>query len=144
MCVSAFSLLFPVADNAFAQTREAVSAAEVNGTFRTGDGDEIKILSVGKGKLRVAISAIYTFKMADGGMMANTGEADGTATIEGDTAIFKTKEFGSCAITLHFLAGRKIRVTQAGNDSDCGFGQNVTADGLYKKVSSAKPKFDER
>ncbi|PYK29375.1 MAG: hypothetical protein DME57_10540, partial [Verrucomicrobia bacterium] len=70
---------------------------------------------------------------------ANTGEGRGTARIEGDTAIFKPEgaEDG-CKITLKFAAG-KLVVTQEGI---CGFGHNVSAEGTYKKVSSAKPKFD--
>jgi hypothetical protein len=35
---------------------------------------------------------------------------------------------------------RKLIVEQEG---ECGFGQNVTANGTYKKVSSEKPKFGE-
>jgi hypothetical protein len=124
-----------------AQTRKSVSAAEVNGTFRAKSGSEFKVLALGRGKLRVAFSGVYFYKMANGEAMANTGEADGTAFIEGDTATFKIEDFGECMITIKFLVGRKIDVSQKG--SDCGFGHNVTADGIYKKSSNAKPKFDQ-
>jgi hypothetical protein len=70
--------------------------------------------------------------------MANTGGASGTAFIEGDTATFKPE--GSeedCKIVMRFREGKLI-VKQEGG---CGFGQNVTASGTYKKVSSVKPKF---
>ena len=62
--------------------------------------------------------------------MASEGEGSGIATIEGDTAIFKPK--GSeekCQITLRFT-GSKLVVTQTGI---CGFGHNVSAEGIYKK-----------
>ena len=36
--------------------------------------------------------------------------------------------------------GGKLLVTQ---ESSCGFGMNVTADGTYRKVSTRKPKFNE-
>ncbi len=125
-----------------AQTRKAVSGAEVTGTFRDVSGSEFKISALGNGKLQVAFSGVYAYKMADGGDMANTGEADGEADIDGDTATFTPKDFEECAITLKFLVSGKLKVTQKGTDAECGFGHNVSADGLYKKVSGAKPKFD--
>lgn len=131
-----------------AQTREAVSASEVNGTFRSyfggkfkGSYDEIKILSTGKGKLRVSFELTYPHIDGTGEMSANVGSADGDATIDGDRAIYQSSEFGECKITIKFVKSGTIKVTQDGNDSDCGFGFNVTADGTYKKTSNAKPKF---
>ena len=71
--------------------------------------------------------------------MANEGERSGIATIEGDTAIFKPEGAEEeCQITLKFT-GSKLVVTQTGI---CGFGHNVSAEGIYKKVSSKKPKFE--
>ncbi len=124
-----------------AQSRSAVSGAEVTGTFRDVSGSEFQIAALGKGKLRVAFSGVYAFKMADGGDMANSGEAAGKADIAGDTAIFVPENTEQCTITLKFLVGRKLKVTQKGTDAECGFGHNVSADGLYKKVSSVEPKF---
>jgi hypothetical protein len=43
-----------------------------------------------------------------------------------------------CAIQIKFLRD-KLRVTQEGTSNDCGFGFNVEAGGLYKKVSSRAP-----
>ena len=87
--------------DANAQSRKAVSAAEVNGTFRSyfggkfkGSYNEIKILALGKGRLRVSFGLIYPYVIDTGEMSANMGEALGEATIEGDTAIFTSEEFG--------------------------------------------------
>ena len=124
-----------------AQTRSAVSGAEVTGTFRDVSGSEFQIAALGKGKLRVAFSGVYNYKMSDGGDMANVGEAAGEAAITGDTAVFVPEDTAECTITLKFLVGKKLKVSQKGTDADCGFGHNVSADGLYKKTSSAKPKF---
>jgi hypothetical protein len=70
-----------------AQNRKSVGASEVNGTFRSYfDGkfkdnyNEIKILALGRGKLRVALGLTYPYIDGTGGLMANTGEADGEAT----------------------------------------------------------------
>jgi hypothetical protein len=135
--------------NTNAQNRKSVGAAEVNGSFRSyfsgkfkGSYNEVKILALGKGKLRVALELIYPFVDGTGGLMANVGTADGTATIAGDTAIFSPDENEKCVITIKFVKRGTIEVEQAGTDSECGFGFNVNADGTYKKSSNAKPKFD--
>jgi hypothetical protein len=122
------------------QNRKSVSAREVNGTFQAESGNEFKILALGKGKLRVAFAGISQYASA-AGMTANVGEAEGEAKIKGDTVIFAPEEFERCKITIKFLAGNKIEVKQEGDSSDCGFGNRVFADGIYQKVSNAKPKF---
>ncbi len=131
-----------------AQNRKSVSAAEAGGTFRSffdgkfkGNYNEIKILALGNGKLRVAFELTYPYIDGTGSQMANVGTADGTTTIEGDTAIFSPDENGQCRITIKFVKRGTIEVTQAGMDSECGFGFNVNAHGTYKKMSNAKPKF---
>ena len=144
----AFTFCFS-AVNSDAQTkRKAVGAAEVNGTFRDyftgkykGNYNEIKILALGAGKLRVSFSLVYPFVDATGAMSANVGEADGEATIKGDTATFTPVDAEDCTITIKFVKPGAIRVTQTGA-SGCGFGFNVSASGDYKKTSGAKPKFE--
>ncbi len=93
-----------------AQTRKSVSGAEVTGTFRDPSGSEFKVLALGKGKLHVAFSGVYLFKMSDGGDMANVGEAAGEAEIAGDTATFEPEATEECTITSKFLVGRKLKV----------------------------------
>jgi hypothetical protein len=136
-----FVLYFALAADAKAQTRKAVSGEEVTGTFRDASGSEFSILALGKGKLRVSFSGVYNYKMRNSEPMANVGEARGEAEIAGDTATLKPEDTQECTITLKFLRGGKVKVTQKGSDADCGFGHNVTADGMYKKISGAKPKF---
>ena len=146
-----FALFFVgvFAVNADAQTRrKAVSAAEVNGTFRDyfdgkfkGNFNEIKILALGAGKLKVSFGLMYPFIDATGAMSANVGEAEGEATITGDTATFTPADSEDCTITIKFVKPGAIRVTQNGA-STCGFGFNVSASGDYRKTSAARPKFD--
>lgn len=152
-----FLLIFAIvcavsfASNANAQTsRKTVGAAEVNGTFRSyfsgkakGSYDEIKILALGKGKLKVRFDLVYPYVDGTGEMSANTGEAEGIAEIVGDTAIYTNEELGRCKITIKFAKPGTIKVTQEGSDAECGFGHNVSANGTYKKFSGAKPKFGE-
>ena len=143
----ALSLVCFFAVNSDAQTgRKAVGAAEVNGTFRDyfsgkfkGNYNEIRILSIGRNKLRVAFNLTYPYVDATGEMAANVGEADGTAIITGDTATFSPDETTGCTITVKFVKPGTIRVTQNGA-SECAFGFNVSADGTYRKTSGAKPR----
>lgn len=130
-----------------AQTRKAVSGAEVTGTFRDKAGSEFLIQALGKGKLKIHFFGTYVYKMADGGDMANTGEASGEANISGDKATF-IPEFSkegksSCTITLKFTRPGTLVVTEDETDAGCGFGLNVSADGTYPKISSKKPKFEQ-
>ncbi|MGI8555637.1 MAG: hypothetical protein ACR2LT_04695, partial [Pyrinomonadaceae bacterium] len=117
------------------------------GTFRDyfsgsakGLYSEIKISSAGKGKLKVGFDLTYPYKVGRE-MTANEGAAQGEATIAGDTATYSSTEFGQCKITIKFAKPGRIEVTQSGNDTDCGFGANVSASGTCKKVSGARPKF---
>ncbi len=109
------------------------------GTYGNRSGDW-KILDLGNGKLKVACSLTYMYKVR-GLLTANTGEGSGEATINGKTAIFKPEGTTACAITLKF-AGTRLITTQEGSDADCGFGHNVYANGTYRKQSSRPPRFD--
>ena len=115
-----------------------VTAAEMNGTWKTKGGNEFKVWKIGKEMLRIEFFGVFRY---DSGTSptANTGEGQGVASLEGDTAKFKPDGAeDDCAITLKFSRD-KLVVTQTGT---CGFGFNVTAEGTYKKVSSREPKFD--
>ena len=115
----------------------SVTAAQVNGTWER-KGGEFKIWALGHQRLQVEFAGVYEYKAAYCAT-ANTGEGSGIATIEGDTAIFKPEGAEEeCRITLKFTGG-KLVVMQTGI---CGFGNNVTAAGTYKKVSGKKPKFE--
>ena len=115
-----------------------VTAAQVNGIWSSKTGT-FKVWALGKQRLQVEFSGVYEFK-SSAGPTANTGEGSGVAFIEGDTATFKPEgSYEECKITMKFRGGKLI-VEQEG---ECGFGQNVTANGTYKKVSSEKPKFGE-
>ena len=140
------------ASEVFAQ-RKAVSGTEVTGTFRSyfkgqykGSYNEILVQALGNNKLKVEMSLIYPYKV-NRDSLANVGEATGEATIKGDTAEFVpdyAKENNKpCKITLKFAKPGTLIVSTE-NNLDCGFGFNVEADGTYRKVSSAKPKFDSK
>lgn len=148
--VFAVIVLMVVSSVAVAQkSRPSVSGAEVTGTFHMsfigkkykGMTNDLMIQALGGGKLRVAFDLIYPYTLRNGEISVNMGQLDGEANISGDTAIFESSEFGPCKITIKFVRPGEVKVTQNGSDADCGFGHNVFAFGLYKKVSSKKPKF---
>lgn len=124
---------------AFAQSR-IVTAAQANGTYRSGS-NEIKILALGHNKLRIQMDLIYAFKSSNG-PTAHTGQSRGEATIQGDVATFHPEGFEDCTITIKFLRGNKIRVSEE-NLLNCGWGFNVSSEGTYRKIRAGKPKFDE-
>jgi hypothetical protein len=137
-------LTFIGVTSAFAQ-RKAVSGAEVTGTFKSNFAgkfkdfsNEIYIKSIGGGKLQISMNLVYPFEYAKGEMSVNMGEAEGVATIVGDTATFKPDGTETCTITIKFVKLGTIKVTEDGGDSGCGFGHNVYSAGTYQKVSGKK------
>jgi hypothetical protein len=131
-----FATLYTTQARAGMQT--VVTAAQVNGTWDSKYGT-FKVWALGNQKLKVEFDGTYEYT-SSAGPMANTGEGKGIAFIEGNTAIFKPDGAeDECKITMKFTRGKLI-VTQ---ESNCGFGHNVTANGTYRKTSSRKPKFDE-
>jgi hypothetical protein len=118
--------------------RQVVTAAQANGTYRSGE-NEIKILALGKNKLRIQMDLLWRYTQPEPG--ANIGEAHGQATIESDVATFRPEGTEDCTITIKFRPRNRIRVTED-HMLNCGFGFNVSSEGTYRKVSARKPKFD--
>ena len=140
--VMMFGLIIVSATSVLAQ-RKSVSAAEATGTFSIGKEDnEMKILPLGGGKLKVEFSLIYTRTMENGETLAHTGEPSGIATIKGDIAILDLSQDGRvCKITMKFVKPGTIEVSEG---DDCGGivgGMNVSSYGIYKRTSTKKPKF---
>lgn len=133
-------LLVLLSGVAHSQSPKIVTALRANGTYRY-HGNEIRILALGHNKLRVQLDLIYEYK-SKYGPMANIGSSIGVATIEGDTAIFHPTESRKCTITIKFLAGNRIRVTQDSDAAECGFGNHVFADGTYARIKGGRPKFE--
>src|SRR5262245_19068639 len=106
--LAAIMMTFAVTASA-QKSRASVSGAEVTGTFSRSFGakyrnsaSEIRISALGKGKLRIAFDLVYPYILGSGDLSANLGEARGEAAINGDVAVFESKEFGPCKITIKF------------------------------------------
>lgn len=131
------------ASETFAQ-RKSVSGAEVTGTFSTGGeaANEVKILALGKGKLKVEFSLIYVRVLEDGEEIAYTGNPSGIADIVGDEAVLQLREDDNvCMIRIHFVEPGKIEVSENGDCAGLVGGMNVTSEGTYSKISNARPVF---
>ena len=134
VCLTGWLVLTP---SALTQNPKIVTASQANGVYRYYD-NEIRILALGKNKLKVSFDGVYyTISKS-----VNTGNASGEATIEGNVAVLELPDFGPCKITIVFLARSRLKVTQEGDSPDCGFGHNVRADGTYRKIRGGKPKFE--
>lgn len=68
----------------------------------------------------------------------HNGEIQGVVSLENGVAVYQE---GACRIKMEFLPTR-VRISESDDLSDCGFGVNVTAAGLYRKTDKKKPKFD--
>ena len=120
------------------QTR-IVTASQANGIYRYRS-NEIRILALGNNKLRIQMALSWEYKTQDG-PMANVGTSYGEATIENDVATFRPEETEDCTITIKFLPGNRIRVSED-HMLNCGWGFNVSSTGTYRKIRAGKPKFD--
>ncbi len=120
-CVLAVCLLLLAGHQAPAAEQKIVTAAQVNGTWESKDG-EFKVLALGHQQLRVEFTGTYNT-----GLTVNAGEAKGIAHIEGTTAVFKPDGTEGCVITMEFK-GKAMEVSEGGT-MDCGFGLNVSAAG---------------
>ncbi len=112
-------------------------SAGLTGTYRYKSGNYNNAISIeeqGKNRLRVSIVVNYEYKV-DGEWMVNSGSAGDIVALKGDTVILVPSDFTDCQITLKFSAN-KIVVKQKGTESDCGFGANTQADGIYLKTSN--------
>ncbi len=115
--------------------------SDLTGTYKhksKSAENEINVQEIKGNQLRVSLYASYIYKVK-GELTANNGEAKGIAPLKGDTAILAPADIKGCKITLKF-SGNKIAVAQS--ESECGFGMNVSAEGIYTKVSG-KPNFDD-
>ncbi len=116
---------------------------DVVGTYKDEAGSVFTIDRAAGGMLRVGFHGVYPYRTASGEMSANTGEAEGTTKLVGNTAVFKPANAEQqCRITLVFKA-RKLIVTQEGTDAECGFGHNVSASGTYRLRSTRVQRFNK-
>jgi len=126
---------------AIASEMEEVPAEHepITGTYtyelpkEAGSG-EIKIYPSDDGTVRFAILVVGPPPAHNQGML------EGNAPLNGNVVTISTKEYGGeCKIELTFGEGQVVAKTLAGGSPECGFGNNVMADGTYKLVDDLNP-----
>lgn len=77
-----------------------------------------------------------------GGPSYSSGFAEGVLPLAGDSATWRTVEYGGACL-LHFAfdsAGAVVR--QTGHSADCGFGNGVIAAGTLRRLDTLPPAFE--
>lgn len=125
------------------EPNSSIRAESLTGTYELDEANEqrknlIKVLALGGNRLKVKFEGLWEYSY-EGEPIANVGEAEGEVTLEGDTAVLQPEGSSPCRIILRFVENR-ISVMQ---ESDCGFGQHVNANGQYMRRSRRRPEFDE-
>ena len=124
---------------AYADRISALSAASASaksgdftGTYNMKDrGAEgvVLVQQTANGRIKFYLNATYR---------TNTGELSGEVPLTGDAANYVNKAL-DCILSFNFVPGSLV-LNQEGS---CGMGLNVSATGIYKRVSSAPPSFDD-
>jgi hypothetical protein len=95
---------------------------------------EIKIYPSDEGTARFAIMVVGPPPAHNQGMM------EGTAPFEGNVLTITNTDFGGqCVIQMTFTDAEVVVKTLSGDSPDCGFGNNVRADGTYRLVDDINP-----
>ena len=111
----------------------------VTGTYayelpnEAGSG-ELEVLDNGDNTIR------YNLMVVGHAPAYNQGFMEGTAPLNGGVATITTTEYGGkCTITLTFTEDKIIAKTLYGSSAECGFGNNVYADGTYDRTNDINP-----
>ena len=141
--VVSFSVALLLFSSEVSAQRKSVSRAEATGTFSAGEYDNsVKILPLGKGKLKVAFSLIYVRILFNGESIDYTGTPSGIAKIEGDVAVLDLSENDRvCKITIKFVKPGTLEVSEAGDCMGLVGGMNVSSFGTYIRTSKVPPRF---
>jgi hypothetical protein len=115
--------------------RAAISAAEVNGTFRDAQGREFALLALGGGKLRVGFRDAGP--KTTGGHRAHRFTYE--ARIAADSAVLQLPPYAgstaTCGLRLRFERPGTLQVRKT------GAGCPTEAVGTYRKISAENPSF---
>lgn len=96
-----------------------------------GEWSQLIVESAREGRIRFCFEGINA-----GPATADSGEVQATVRLRKALATWSTREYGGrCVITMRFQPDR-IAVKQKGSDLACGFGNGVTADGTFQRVST--------
>src|SRR3954469_17567272 len=115
ICLASFQpAVAGIRGRAHAPAKVPQKTKRLTGTYRNR-WSEFKIQALGVNRLHVQFNGSYQYKV-NGEMTANTGTADGMATLKYNVATFAPTDTQGCSIMLTF-AGSKLIVKQTGSDA---------------------------
>ena len=131
-------LILALASLALAQSK--VTAEQVNGTWVVETGPNStntwRVWEVGDNRYRVEFYGIINF-----GNRFNSGYATGTVQFVGDLATLRLVNQPNCVITLRWIGKGRLEVREVTYPAACGFGLNVSSEGVYRRTAVTRPVF---
>jgi hypothetical protein len=131
-------LILTLASLALAQNK--ISPEQVNGTWVVETGPNStntwRVWAVGDNRYRVEFYGIINF-----GNRFNSGYATGTVQFVGDLATLRLLNQPNCVITLRWLGRSRLEVREVTYPAACGFGLNVSSEGVYRRTAVTRPVF---
>lgn len=82
----------------------------------------------------------FQLEISRGAPSYNSGWIEGEFFLKGTSGIFRSSEYGKCAIKFEFKKAT-VRLQEVSQEQECGFGHSVHADGTLMIKSRKKPKF---
>lgn len=82
----------------------------------------------------------FQLEILRGAPSYSTGWIEGTVGLKNGQGVFRSSEFGECAIAFAFK-DRSVRLTHPDMQVACGFGHNVFAEGTLLRKSRVPPEF---
>lgn len=123
------------------QTRSPEKPSKlVTGHYRLRNPEtpnSLEVLQLSEGKIQFHLLALWV--SPNNRENVHNGELEGIIEMKGNTATYETE---GCKVTMRFFSTTAV-ITQDSKVGDCDFGVNVTASGIYRKLNSRPPKFDQ-
>jgi hypothetical protein len=82
----------------------------------------------------------FQLEMTRGAPSYNSGWIEGEFNLNGTSGVFRSSEHGDCEIAFKFMRS-SVRIEEAEDKQQCGFGYNVYAVGTLARKSRSTPKF---
>ncbi len=134
-----FYLLVCFVSQAQTPINESAKPRNVTGQYRLRkdqSSNRLDVRQLADGKVKFQLVALWISPNHPDNI--HNGEVRGIATLRNGLAVY---EDGNCRVTMKFTSNRVTIITDDVVD-DCGFGANVIASGVYRKIAGRKPKFD--
>lgn len=112
--------------NKFRSIKEkAITKEAMIGTYQFNKDNTLKVIAINSSRLKFRLE-LYNGR--------NMGSIEGVANLYKNEAKFTSYEFGICRLKITFEKNKAIIQTTS-KKNECGFGNGVIADNIYKKIN---------